>query len=219
MKVKRFFLIGALVMALFAIALLTDLPSWNKYRNGDVKDFNTAAAGELKDGDLVKGKIYVTYGVAVEREETKKHFGITTSKSTTMKYYCVEMENGKRILYGTSKNDEYGILDDYARKLEALYDKYDKDPDSVSDSDVPSMELPFEAKVHKLTGELNNVFADWYGEGYSSDCEDVYLTKANFDGFQTTVFIGFGLAAGAVILLVLFIVFTIKGKKGAQYGY
>ncbi|MBQ8922088.1 MAG: hypothetical protein IJ060_08010 [Oscillospiraceae bacterium] len=220
MKATKAFLIGALVMAVFAIALLTDFPKWYKYRKGDVKNFNEISSAELNEGDLVKGHIYVTYGAAVERQETKKRFGITTSKSTTMKYYCVLTTDKQCILYSTNKSDEYALLDRYANDLEAFYTKLNGDPDSLTENDVPVLELPFEAVVQKLPKDVNNLFAEWYEDGYEEDCNSkVYLSRANFDGYQTTVFIGFGLAGGAVILLVLFIFFTVKGKKGAQYGY
>ncbi len=220
MKAKKVCLIGGLVMALFAIALLTNFSSWRKYKKGDVKNYNMSSSAELKEGDLVKGTVVSTIGLIAEREETKKHFGITTSKSTTMKYYCIRTSDGKYIMYATSKNDEYSLLERYADKYTAFLKKYHNNPDSVVDDDLPVLELPFEAEVKKMSTELNNAFENVYGEGYSSECNtEVYLSRANFDGYQTTVFIGFGLAGGSVILLLLFIVFTVKGKKAAKYGY
>ncbi|MBR3267697.1 MAG: hypothetical protein IKI58_03065 [Oscillospiraceae bacterium] len=218
---KRVCLILTIVFAVLSVALLAaDLPAWQKYRKGDIKDFNTVAAGELKEGDLVKGYIEVTEGSIAERQETKKHFGITTSKSTTMQYYAVYMDNGQCILYGTSKSDEYAQLDKLGRDWTYFFKMMDVNPEELTESDRPTARIPFTARVNKMSKDLNSIFSSWWGENYNTECEtNVIMTYARFEGFQTTVFIGFGLAAGAVLMLILFIVTVIKGKKAPQYTY
>ncbi|MBR6106997.1 MAG: hypothetical protein IKQ39_03225 [Oscillospiraceae bacterium] len=216
---RKFCLLISLVLLVLSIAFLMEFPKWQKWKNNDIKDFNAVKAGELMDGDLVRGTIDRTYGAIAEREESRKTFGITTSKSTTMQYYAVIMDNGQYVLYGTSDSSDYATLDRIADRWQELFEKY-QNGEEYSEDDVPTETISFEGEVRSLPSDLNNIFQEWYGEGYSTDCENaIYVVRTDYSRFNWIIYVGIACAAGTVLLWIVCIVMTVKGKKKAQYGY
>lgn len=216
---KKICLIATFVCLVLSIALLTQLPSWLKWKKGDIKDFNAVKAGELESGDLVRGTIYMTEGAIAEREESHKTFGITTSKSTTMQYYTVYMENEQYILYGTGKKEDYTVLERLADGWEKVLEKQ-KNNEEIAQSDIPSESLTFEGEVRSMPNDLEDIFRKWYGDGFTTNCETaVYVARTDFSSYNMTVFIGFGFAGATIILAVVTVILYIKGRKPAKYGY
>lgn len=207
---KKFCLLLSLVLLILSIAFLSEYPKWKKWKNNDIKDFNAVQAGELTDGDLVRGTIDTTDGVVAELEESRKTFGITTSKSTTMLYYAVYMDNDMYVLYGTSASEDYAVLDRIA----------DQNGEEIEEGDRPTESITFEGEVRSMPSDLNNIFADWYGENYTTDCEtSFYVVRTDYSKYNWIIYAGFACAGGAVLMFVLWIVLIVRGKKSAQYGY
>ena len=216
---KKVFLLIAAVLALLAVAFLSEFPKWKQWKHNDIKDFNSVAPGELQPGQLVRGRIDDTYGAIAEREESHKTFGITTSKSTTMQYYAVYMDNDMYVLYGTGDSNDYAVLDRIADQMDKLYEKYENGED-ISEADLPTESIEFEGEVREMPSDLNNFFQESYGEGYASDCEtSFYVVRTDYSKYNWIIYVGIACAAGAVIMIVLWVVLLIKGKKKAQYGY
>lgn len=222
MKKTKFLGVITLICICFGIALLTDLPKFLKYQKGDIKDFDSVAAGELKKGDLVQGTIDITDGCIAENEQTNKTMGIETSKRTTSRYYAVYMYNDMYILYETGNKEQYETLDKLADECEAYYDSlnaaYDEEGEDVDLSKVkaPETTMEFTAVVNEMPDDLTAIFREWYGEGFENDCETVMLTYSDFSSYLRFVIIG----AGCVLLGIIFLVLTIiSWRKGKQFSY
>lgn len=216
MKKTKFLGIITLVCLCFGIALLTDLPKFIKYQKGDIKDFETVAAGELKKGDLVQGTIDLTDGCIATNEQTKTTFGIETSKSTTSRYYAVYMYNEQYILYQTGMKDQYETLDKLTDECDEYYSSLDEAYSAAGDGDVdlskvkaPETTLEFTGSVSEIPDDLSAIFREWYGEGFDQDCETVMITYSDFSRYLRFVIVG----AAGVVLGIVFLVLTILSHR------
>lgn len=212
MKKTKFLGIITLICLCFGIALLTDLPKFLKYQKGDIKDFESVAAGELKKGDLVQGTIDFTDGCIATNEQTNTTFGIETSKNTTSRYYAVYMYNEQYILYQTGMKDQYETLDrladecdTYYNSLSEAYGEEDGGDVDVSKIQAPETTLAFTGSVSEVPDDLSAIFREWYGDGFDQDCETVMITYSDFSRYLRFVIIG----AIAVVLGIVFLVLTI----------
>ena len=212
-----------LICVVLALSLVNDLPRYLKYKNGDIQDFETVAAGELKHGDLVQGTIDFSDGYIAENEETKSTFGIETSKRTTSQYYAVYMYNEQYILYETSNKAQYSILDKLGNECDAYYESLnailDEDGNVVGDASQivqPTTTLQFTAVVKDTPSDLHGIFREWYGEGFDQDCEPVMMTYLDFSVLPRKVLIG----GGAAVLGIIFLVITIiSWRKSKQFSF
>lgn len=224
MKKTKFLGTITLLLLCFGIALLTEIPHFIRYQKGDIKAFESVAAGELKKGDLVQGEIDITDGCIATNEETNSTFGIETSRRTAARYYAVYMYNGNYILYQTGNQQEYDALDRIADAWEDYYDALGgaynaENPEQESDlSDIPapSETLSFTGTVKEMPDDLDAIFREWYGEGYDDECETVLICRADFSSYLRFVIIG----AVCVILGIVSAVLTlIMRKKEKEYSY
>lgn len=224
-KVKVFG-VAALVLACFALAFLSDMPKFLKYQKGDIKDFDTVAAGELQQGDLVQGTIDFTEGCIASMETSNKTFGITTSTRTSSQYYAVYMYNNQCILYETGNSSQYGILDrmgeEYIRYIES-YDEVFSEGGSMdaADVEVPATTMEFTGVVNSMSSDLEEIFREWYGDdaAYAAEAESVIITYTDFSRFAGIVYAGIGCAVLAVVMLVLTILTWRKSKREQQFSY
>lgn len=213
-----------MVCICFAVVFLMDVPTFLKYKRGDIKDFETVAAHELKKGDLVQGVIDFTDGCIAEMETSNKTFGITTSKETTSRYYAVYMYNEDYILYETGNKSEYATLDRMGEESEAYYNSlmeiYGEDGSGDTTNLLkPSTELPFTGVVKSMPTDLANIFSEWYGEGYESDCEELVIVRSDFTRFSWTVYAGIGAALLGIVMLVITIISWRKEKNAQNFAY
>lgn len=221
MSKTRFFLVIALLGLCCGIGTMTYLPQYLKYQKGDIKDFETVAAGELQDGDLVQGVIDFTDGCIAQNEETKSTFGIETSKRTASQYYAVYMYNDQYILYETSNQAQYHTLETLANECEMYYESLEEvygegGSENAEDLIQPTTTLEFTAVAKKMPNDLSAIFREWYGEGFEQDCETVMLRNTDFSSLLRNVLIG----AGLLVLGVVFMIITIiSWRKSKQFSY
>ena len=226
MRKTRIFIVLAVVFGCFAAIFLSDIPKVQKYRRGEIKDYNSVGFGELEKGDLVQGIIDDTDGCIAEMEETNTTFGIPTSKHTSKRYYALYTVNHTYVLYATGRESEYDALDQLARESAAYYDNLeelyqaggeDADFSSVS---LPETMLEFTGEVEEMPDDLRGIFQKWYGEGFAQDCEtNIVIQSANFGRFSWVLYAGACCAVLAVVMLVLTVISLRKQKRNQQYGY
>ena len=206
-----------LVAVCFAVALLTNIPAWLKYKKGDIKDLDTVAAGELQTGDLVRGTVNAVLGACAEEYSTK--FGIRTSSSSSKLYYVLWLENGNMILYETGNKSEYDILDKISEETEDYYDSYQKVQESgnIEDLKLPTTTFQLEGRITKPSSKIEGFFKEWYGDDaeFAANTERVMITRANFDGMGTTVYIGFGAGVLAIIMAVVTLIVWKREREGS----
>ncbi len=203
-----------------ALSLTSDLPRYLKYQKGDIKEYETVAAGELKAGDLVQGEIDFCDGCIAEYEETSTTFGIETSKRTTSQYYAVYMYNDRYIIYQTSNQEHYNTLNKLTGECEQYYESLgevlNENGELVGDAEEiyqPTTTLAFTAIVKELPNDLEGIFREWYGEGFDQECETLMMTYLNFDSLLRKVLIDIGAAVLGIVFLVLTIVSWRKSKR------
>lgn len=205
----------ALVCLCFAFVFLTDLPQFLKYKKGDIKEFETVAEHELKKGDLVQGVIDFTDGYIAEMETTNKTFGVTTSKETTSRYYAVSMYNGNYILYETGNDSQYTKLDRLADECQEFYESMGENYDDFSNLVRPTTTLEFTGVVKSIPSDLSDIFEEWYGEGFDTECEKFMITNSNFTRLGGLVIVGVICAVLGIALLVLTVIAWRKEKNAA----
>ena len=221
MNKTKFLGILTIICFCFGAALLTDLPKFLKYQKGDIKDYATVQAGELKKGDLVQGTIDITEGAIAENEETNSTFGIETSKRTTSQYYAVYMYNGNYILYQTGNQEQYQTLDKLAKECEVYFDSLDAVYGEEGSGDAsgivqPQTTMDFTAVVDEIPDDLSAIFREWYGEGFDQECETVMLTYADFSRFLRMIIVG---AVSAVLGIVFLVLTIVSWRKSKQFSY
>lgn len=217
MKGIKSLLMFAFALAIMAVMLLMDIPTFMKIKRGQIKDYNTVAAGSLKEGDPVRGTIDTSFGACAEQYETK--FGIRTSSGSKKQYYVLWMDNEQLILYETGNQEEYETLDqitdqtaDYFDSLEEAEEK--EDPNLIR---VPSETMEFEGVVKEPSSEIMGYFEEYYKDlfdtGFESKAEKLMISRHPFDSYTVSIWIGLGCAAVSVILLVVTAVVYTKRKK------
>ncbi len=219
--------LGTLTILTGCISALffADVPKVIKYNKGDIRNYNTIALHELKKGDLVQGTICLTDGYIAEEEETKKSFGVETSRNTTARFYALYTDNGNYVLYQTGSEYECKRLDQivdeylqYEEAVEALEESDGEEAD-YSGLAVPETALDFTGEVVQMPSDLLPIFQNWYGEGFEEVCEgDVIIRTSNFGRFSWVMYAAFGCAAGALVMLALTIFAHIREKRNQQYG-
>ena len=226
MKKSKFLGVLALVLGCFAVVFLMDTPLFLKYRNGEIKDYNSVQFGELKKGDLVQGTIDDTDGQVAEMEETNTMFGIPTSKRTTSRYYALYTYDDIYVLYETAKESELKQLDKIAEESTAYYtalqEAYEQDGEDADYSAIepPTATLEFTGEVKEMPDDLKEIFRQWYGDGFDEDCEtDIIISYSNYDRFSWVIYAGAGCAVLAIVMLVLAIAALRKEQRDQQFSY
>ena len=213
-----------MVCLCFAVVFLMDIPQFLKYKKGDIKDFETVAAHELQKGDLVQGVIDYTDGCIAEMETSNKTFGVTTSKETTKRYYAVYMYNENYILYETGNQSQYNTLDKLADECEAYYNSLaeiygENGSGDAADLIQPSTTLSFTGEVKVMPSDLVDIFEEWYGEGFDTECEKFMISHADFSRFSWVIYAGAGAGVLGIIMLVITIMAWKKDKRDQSFGY
>lgn len=213
-----------MVCLCFAVVFLMDIPQFLKYKKGDIKDFETVAAHELQKGDLVQGVIDYTDGCIAEMETTNKTFGVTTSKETTKRYYAVYMYNENYILYETGNQSQYNTLDRLADECEAYYNALaaiygENGSGDSTELEQPVTTLSFTGEVKVMPSDLADIFEEWYGEGFDTECEKYVIANADFSRFSWVIYAGAGAAVLGIIMLVITIMAWKKDKRDQSFGY
>lgn len=215
-----------LVLACLALAFLTDLPQFLKYKKGDIKDFETVAAGELKKGDLVQGTIDLTEGCIAEMETTNKTMGITTSKRTSSQYYAVYMYNDQCILYETGNSSQWSTLDRMADEYIDYLTSYDEvfsetGSNDISDVTLPVTTMDFTGEVVEMSSDLEAIFREWYGDdaAYAQEAESVVIKYSDYSRFSWIIYVGIGAAAAAIAMLIVTIITWRREKNNQQFSY
>lgn len=225
MSKTKLFGILTMIFACVAVAFLMDTPKFLKYKRGDIKDYNTVAAGELQVGDLVEGTIDFAYDAIAEWTETNSVMGIETSTRTSKQYYPVYMYNQMYILYETGNSEQYATLNRLAEETyaydEACWEIYESGSDDYSSVVRPKSTLALTGEVKAMpSGDLQNYFQEWYGEGFSTDCETaIIISYSNFDRFSWIIYVGAGSAVLAVVMLVLLIKTAVEEKRNREFSY
>lgn len=224
MKKTRFFGTLTVLLLCIGIGLLTELPHLIRYQKGDILEFETVSAGELKKGDLVQGEIDITDGCIATNEQTNTTFGIETSRHTASRYYAVYMYNGMYILYETGREEQYELLDRLADEWEEYYqalDAADEAEDAQQESEridisAPTETLAFTGMVKTVPDDLLAIFRKWYGEGFDDNCETVMITYSDFGSFLRFVIIG----AVCVLLGIGCLILTlVTRRREKQFSY
>ena len=205
-----------LVAICAAVVMLMEIPTWLKYKKGDIKDFSAVAAGELKSGDLVRGTIGATLGACAEEDSTT--YGVRTSSKSNKLYYVLWMDNDNFILYETGSDAEFKTLDKIADEYDAYLTSMDEAEKSGDYADVvqPKTEMQFEGKVEKTPSKIQGYFKEWFDDDstFSTRTETVMISRADFDRFSTTVYIGFGCALLAIVMGVLTFIVWRRERSG-----
>lgn len=220
MKVRLFGALTILCIAI-AIAMFSDMSLCRKYKAGDIKDFNEVEAGELQAGDLVRGTADMNFGACAEEYSTT--FGIRTSKESSKLYYVLWMDNNQLILYETSSNAEFEALDKQADETSAFLDSQDEAGESGDTSDIllPKTTVEIEGSVMSIPHDIEGYFREWYDddESYNKNTEKVMIRKRDFSKLPMVPYIGIGAGAAGILMLVLTILFWVKGKRAQRNGY
>lgn len=210
---KKIFGILTLIAVCAAIVFLTNIPQYLKFKNGDIKDFDSVAAGELQKGDLVRGTIDMTLGPCAEEYTT--NYGVRTSSKSNKLYYVVWMNNDNFILYETGNESEYSTLDRLTDETNAYFDSLSAADESgdMADLELPSTTLTLEGVVKETPSSIEDLFREWWDDDsdYESRTERVMVSRAQFDRFGTVVISGI---VAAVLAVVFGILFFITRKKG-----
>ena len=210
-----------LVAVCFAVAMLTNIPAWLKIKKGDIKDIETVAANSLESGDLVQGTINSVFGACAEEYSTK--FGIRTSSKSSKLYYVFYLENQNLILYETGNSSEYDTLDKITEETEAYLKSFETAQKSgdLADVKLPTTTFRLEGRVTSLPSKVEGYFREWYGDDaeFEKGAEKVMITRCDFDGMDINIYIGFGAAVLAIIMLVVTLIVWKKEKEGNSYGY
>lgn len=222
----RIFAIITLLLACVGFGLLTDMPSYLKYKKGEIKDFALVQPGELKTGDLVQGEIEFTEGSIAEMETSNKTFGVTTSKETTSQYYAVYMVNDQCIIYETGNKEQWNTLDRMAKEYMQYIQSYNEvfsesGSNNSSDVELPTTTMTFTGKVKEMPTDLEKIFREWYGDdaAYAKEAESVVISNMAFDNLGKLMLVGIGCAALAVVMLIVTVISLIGGKKNSQFSY
>ena len=221
MKLVRFLLALALVLGCIGAVLMTDIPAWLKYRRGEIRDFNTVAAGELKKGDLVAGTVYMSLGPCAEEYSTT--YGVRTSDNSSKLYYVLQMDNDQLIVYETSASEDYTALD---RISQETYDYYEsllegEELGDMSGVKMPAATLRIEGRVADLPSDIRGWFKELYDRtfddsDFDSATEHVMIERLALDRLGMLVIIGAVCAVCAIGLLVLTVILW-RRKKAAEY--
>ena len=210
-----------LVAVCFAVAMLTNIPSWLKIKKGDIKDIETVEANTLESGDLVKGTINTVLGACAEEYSTK--FGIRTSSKSSKLYYVLWLENDNLILYETGNKSEYDTLDKITEETKAYFDSYEEAQKSgnLEDVKLPTTTFSIEGRVTSVPSKIQGYFKEWYDDDaeFDKNTEKVMITRCDFDGMDINIYIGFGCAVLAVVMLVVTLIVWKKEKEENSYGY
>ena len=205
------------LLAIIAVVLLMDIPTFMKIKRGQIKDFNTVAAGKLKEGDPVKGTIDTVLGACAEQYSTK--FGIRTSSDSKLRYYVLWMDNEQLILYETGDKEEYSKLEKISDETADYFDSMAEVEESgdIDDLRLPTTTMEFEGVVRKPTSEIMDYFKEYYGKMFESDfasrAEKVMISHREFSQYTVTMWIGLGCAVLCVVLGVVAFILWRKQKK------
>ena len=219
-SIKRIFGTLSLLSICVALGLLTNIPNYMKYKNGEIKDFDSVAAGALKDGDLVKGTIDMTLGPCAEQYSIK--FGFRTSSKSNTLYYVVWMNNDNFIMYQTSKDAEFKKLDRLTEETNHYFETREDAEESsdLADVELPTSTLELEGVVKTSPADIDGYFREWFDddETFNSRTERVLVSSAKFSSFLTNIIIGGVAAVLAVVFFILFILFW-RREKHSYSGY
>lgn len=207
-KKVRLCLTLTIMLIALAGAVLSDLPLWLKYKKGDIKDYNQAAAGELQKGDLVRGTIDSVLGPCAE--EYKTSYGIRTSKKSSKLYYVLWMDNEQFILYEAGSKS-FDVLDQITDETDEYFRTYQEAMESgdLTGIQQQTTTMPLEGRVVKLPSEIKGYFREWFNDDEADDgsfdkrTENVMIRPLKFDRLGLLVIIGFvfaGLAAAGLVL-------------------
>lgn len=223
-KKGRLCLTLTIAMIGLAAVFLTNIPSWLKYKKGDIKDFSQAAAGELQKGDLVRGTIDSALGPCAEQYSTT--YGVRTSKKSSKLYYVIWMDNDQFILYEASSG-AYETLDKISDETIEYCNSYEEAMETGDLTGVKQQTttMEFEGRIVGLTSEMESLFRDWYNDDEADDgsfdqrAEKVMIRPVKFDRLGLLVILGF-VFAGLAVASVVLTVFVWRREKNAQnYGY
>ncbi len=218
----------ALLFAVIAVGLFTEIPSYVKYKNGDVLDYSTLSTNDLQSGALVQGVIDDCDGSIAELEETNTIFGIPTSKRVTSQYYACYMYNGSYVIYETANADECSTLNKLEAECTAFYEAVGEAYDNAkSEDDVdlsgavqPSTTLEITGKVVEMRDDLRDIFQEWYGEGFDTDCVTQYvIRRCDFSRFKFVIPGFLVCAVLTVVMLVLTVLCFIRYRRARQFSY
>lgn len=200
---------------------------------GDIKylsdseriNLNTAEKTDLDEKTFIEGNISFVYGPFATHEETRKSYGITTSKSETNYYIVGNFSNDNLfpkdafyVILSTGDEDMIDKLDDAADEwYNYLTDENAEPP--VVDIDINGR-LWDEPEDSKYKDYRNQAFEDL--EYIGIERTDYAVMKINEGVGKSSVIITIIIAVGSIIAGLLLIIIPIiieKKRNGADEYY
>ena len=215
--------IAAIVCLCLAITMLSNIPSWLKYKNNEISNLNSETL-VLNKGDLIEGDVDMALGAAVEEYSTTA--GVRTSKESSKLYYVIWLDNNKFALFETGNKEHYDKLQKITDETYAYFDSQDKYEESgdINDLVTPQTKLHITGRVVNMPSDVKKYFVEWYDQGindgqFDSRTEAVMITNASFDRFAVIVLVGVIAAVGTVLCGILTLIFWRKNKETSDFGY
>lgn len=216
-KVKNVLFVVFVMMFFIGVILVTDYDKMKKYQNGEVSDLADLGYRQIQTGDLVSGDVNYVLDTVAEEYETK--FGIRTSDDSTKLYYIIGLPNSYAV-YETNNKQEYETLDEICNETwEYLNDEGSSVP-------APVTSLKVQGEVKKMDDKVAGYFKDWFkeqadftDEDFEKNTEVYMISRTNLDGFQRSVYVGFGLAAAGIVGTAVLLVLKIKEKKQSSQEF
>ena len=207
---SRFFKITLILLVLGIVCFCLGLSDFIDSRKTPI-DYNTAADGSLKKGDIVEGDIYYNYGV-YETITTKEN-GRTTGTS-----YRYIIPIGEESYVGIHVNDD-STVDQMDKMTDETYDVMDGKADSTQTT------VHFKGKVMKMTSEDYGYFKDFMKSGGFTDDEiskygsELYIQIRPMNQGPGIMIFGLVLFLVGAVLIIVPIVQAKKASPQPQATY
>lgn len=220
-KNTTLYIIATVLIIVGAVFVLKSLKEKSDFDKKGFEDFNEISYTDLKDGTYVKGEFIEAYSPFAETYTT--NYGVRTSKDSDELYYVVPA--GSEEEYETLEYRYVGFFcsKGWFDKMDDLIDETDEYyEDAYAAEPVP---VAFTAKVRDMTDEEVGWMEEYFIEsGIDEDELDYYmhpivLEVFSENGYKGGVYIGLGMAAIGVVILVVALVLKSKNKKQEEVYY
>lgn len=208
-----------IALALLIVGLAFGIPAMGKSKDikeGNIKDINQLAMGELQKGDLVQGTFDTTWGYFAEEYETT--YGLRLSKDSTKLYYLIDMVD-YYLIYETAVKSQYSTLDEMSDEL-YLHCEQMGEEEGVFDNWNPTIKLEITGSAVKANDEIRGYCKEalddltgGMGEEEMEFVETYMVSYENFDTMNTRMYVGFGVAGVGLLLLIIAVVLIIRGFR------
>lgn len=195
--------------------------------DGERINLNTAEKNDLGEKTFIEGNISFVYGPYATYEETKKTYGITTSKKET-NYYVVGnftndnlfSEDSFFVIFSTSDEDMIKKLDDASEQWVDFLNSEDMD------IEPPVIDIDFEGR---LWTEPDDSKYEKFRDQAFEELEYIGIQKTDYATMKinegvdkssviVAIVIGVGLIIAGVLLIVIPIIID-KKRNGADEYY